>query len=153
MTRVRQTLSALALATIVVVCGCGFGPSRQIGTVFPPGAAGGRPALPIDVIDPGGHVRAIAVGAPDGVGNFDDGGGLFPVPGRPTSAVMTWGGGACDVRMTATVELRETTIVVALQRVRRAGTCTLQEIFRTVTFEFNEAIGGRTLVREYDPAR
>ncbi len=136
------TRGAFALAIALSAGGCGLVPSRPIVVVYP--AQGSLPEFPVTLVDPAGFVRDVAIGGPAVGGSFDRGGSVTQIRGIPTAAVVSWIGGACDVRATATVELRESTIVVAMTTDQGRG-CILLGIPRRLTLDFVEPIGAREL--------
>jgi hypothetical protein len=134
-------VAAIGLIASIVI-GCGLAPPHQLDLLVP--ADGRVPALPITILDPGGLVRAVAIGGPADIPPFDGDVGVTPLPGSSTSAVVSWIGGACDTRTTMSVSLRGSTIVIALVTDTRGGACILVGLIRKVTIDFAEPIGART---------
>jgi hypothetical protein len=134
-------VAAIGLIASIAI-GCGLAPQHRLDLVFP--ADGPEQALPVTILDPGGLVRAVAVGAPADIGGFGGEVGVTPLPGSSTSAVVSWIGGACDTRTTMSLSLRGSTIVIALATETRGGACSLVGLIRKVTIDFAEQIGART---------
>ena len=127
------------LVAIVSLAGCGLLPSPSPAAVIP--AAGDVKALPIVLVDPAGLVRTVVPGGPD-VG-FDR--GVEPIAGSQTAAVVRWIGGVCDIRTSVTVTLRGTVIEIKLSTEAGFGGCVAAGVFRTITIDFSQPIGGQTL--------
>jgi hypothetical protein len=130
--------SLVRLIAVGLWWGCGPAPVPLTGTL-----PGGHHALPVAVDDPAGLVRAIAPGGPGDLGTHGE--GPIIVPGRPTAAVVTWTGGACDVRATITVRATNDRLEIGVATQATFG-CESVGVFRRVTLDFAEPIGNRELV-------